>query len=173
MSAVCAVCESEHRHQIEMDLLNGEALENILVKYKNVIPKLTMDQLKIHAVCHIQMPQSSSGESIATKLAFSEAQVLTTSCNEYMATLQRLGQVIDKQLSVVENGEGTIQQALSKSLVDLYIGAGTQIRETVKLLTDAYADMNADDSNKKNKSGLTMLSSALERSRQTFGREAG
>lgn len=169
MSTICVICESSHRHQIELDLLSGESLESIFNRYKSVVSGLTIDQLKIHAVCHIKMPdQSSSGESIATKLAFKEVQALTTSCNEYMATLQRIGGVIDKQLTGVENGDCTIQQAISKSLVDLYIGTGTQIRETVKLLTEAYADMNAKDSEYSNRSGLRMLSNALDRSREQY-----
>lgn len=169
MSAICPICESNHRHSIETAMLDGKPIEQVYMNYKQSIPKLTMDQLKIHAVCHFKTPVSDNGESIATKLAFSEAQTLTTSCNEYMATLQRLGQVIDKKLTDVENGDSTAQQALSKSLVDLYLGTGNQIRETVKLLTDAYKDMNAEDSDSRNKSGLKMLSGALDRSRQKFG----
>lgn len=168
MSTVCKVCESDHRHQIEMDLLSGMSVEQIYMNYKGVVPGLTLDQIKIHAVCHIKT-SSDNGESIATKLAFSEAQMLTTSCNEYMSTLQRLGKVINGQLTHVENGDLTIQQALSKSLVDLYVGTGNQIRESVKLLTEAYADMNADDSNSQSRSGLKMLAGALDRSREKFG----
>lgn len=165
---ICPICESEHRHQIDLALLNGDELESVITSYAKEGKKFTMDQLKIHAVCHLKRTDTSK-ESIATKLAFSEAEALVTSCNEYMVTQQRLGSVISKQLTLVEDGELAVGAALSKSLVDLYLGTGKQINEAVKLLTDAYADMNADEGGRANKSGLALLSSALDRSRQELG----
>ena len=61
-----------------------------------------------------------------------------------MDTLTRLGKVIDTQLDLVDDGSLTLSQAISKSTVDLYLGTGNQIRETVRLLSETYADMNAD-----------------------------
>ena len=46
---ICPICESSHRHQIEVDLLNGDPLEEIMSKGYG---RFSMDQLKIHAVSH-------------------------------------------------------------------------------------------------------------------------
>lgn len=149
-----------------MDLLDGVSLDEVMVKHSNSNHKLfSMDQLKIHAVCHMRIPKNN-GESLASKLAFSEAETLTVSCNEYMATLQRLGDVISTTLTASGADCSEVSKLFSKPFVDLYLGTGREIRETIKLLADTYADMNADSGERQNRSSITMLTSAIERSRK-------
>ena len=83
-----------------------------------------------------------------------------------MATLKRVGVAIESQIASVESGEITVGQALSKSLVDLYLGTGNQIRENVKLLMDAERDMNAGEAEGSNVSSIRRLTEAIERSRK-------
>lgn len=156
----CPVCESKFRHQIEVDLLSGESIEDVAERYE----KLSLDDVKLHAVSHMSITDKSE-ESIATRLAFKEADALTRVHSEYMATLSRLGKVIDSQLDLVDDGSLTLSQAISKSTVDLYLGTGNQIRETVKLLSETYADMNADNGASENKSSISNLVLALNKSR--------
>ena len=159
----CPVCECAHRHQIDIDLLNGDALEEILQrKYGN----FSLDQLRVHAVTHVKIPDGADNESIATRLAVKEADALSDTCTEYMATLKRLGAAIDKQITGVENGEIALGQALSKSVVDLYLGTGNQIRETVRLLIEAEKDMNAAEAEGGNVSSIRKLTEAIDRSRK-------
>ena len=157
---VCPVCESKFRHQIEVDLLSGEAIEDVASKYE----RLSLDDVKLHAVAHMSIIDKSD-DSSATKLALREADVLSRVHSEYMATLTRLGKVIDTQLDLVDDGSLTLAQAISKSTVDLYLGTGNQIRETVRLLSETYADMNADSGAAENKSSIGNLVQALNRSR--------
>lgn len=159
---ICPICESSHRHQIEVDLLNGDPLEEIMSKCYG---RFSMDQLKIHAVSHLKM-EHENNESIATRLAVKEADALSQACAEYMATLKRVGVAIESQIASVESGEITVGQALSKSLVDLYLGTGNQIRENVKLLMDAERDMNAGEAEGSNVSSIRRLTEAIERSRK-------
>lgn len=156
----CPICESNFRHQIEVDLLSGESIETVAQKYE----KFSLDDVKLHAVAHMSI-DSSDKESIATKLAVREAEVLTRVHSEYMATLSRLGATINSQLDMVDDGTVTLSQALPKSSVELYLGTGNQIRETIKLLSETYADMNADNGTMENKSSINNLVIALNKSR--------
>lgn len=158
----CPICSSSNRHQIEVDLLSGDSPEIVMSRGYG---KFSLDELRLHAVSHMDI-RASEGESIATKLAFKEAETLTRVHSEYMATLRRVGQVISDQLDLVSDGSVTIAQALSKSTVDLYLGTGNQIRETVKLLTETYADMNADDGERDNKSSINKLVMAIHNSKE-------
>lgn len=162
---ICPICESIHRHQIDVDLLNGDSLDTIMSRDYG---KFSMDQLKIHAVAHVKISKEpgKEHESIATKLASKEADALSVTCAEYMATLKRLGSAIDSQISSAEDGEITLSQALSKAVVDLYLGTGNQIRETVKLLIEAEKDMNAAESEGSNVSSIRRLTEAIDRSRK-------
>lgn len=156
----CPICESSFRHQIEVDLLNGESIEDVAKKYE----KYPLDAVKLHAVSHMSL-YDEDGDSIATKLAVKEAEVLSRVHSEYMATLARLGETITSQLDLVSDGSLTLSQAIPKSTVDLYLGTGNQIRETIKLLSDTYADMNADSGASENKSSINNLVLALNKSR--------
>lgn len=161
---ICPICNNPNRHQIDTDLLNGDSLEEIVSReYGN----FNLNQLRVHAVTHVKVLDSSSGnESIATRLAVREADALSATCAEYMATLKRLGAAIDTQISIVEDGEISLSQALSKAVVDLYLGTGNQIRETVRLLMEAEKDMNASEAEGGNVSSIKRLTEAVERSRK-------
>lgn len=158
----CPVCDSVARHQVEVALMSGLSPEEIVEKKYG---KFTVEDIRLHAVAHMELLESK--ESIATKLACKEADALTRVHSEYMATLSRLGKVISSQLDQVEDGSITMSQALSKATVDLYLGTGNQIRETVKLLTETYADMNADSGERDNKSSINKLVMAIDRSRNS------
>lgn len=174
---VCPICDHPYRSQIERALMDGVSLEKIMETYNSdtySAPefKFTKDQLRIHSVCHIAMPsQDDVKESIADKLALKEADMLIISCKEYMTTLQHLGSVINTKLSQIQTGEAETRIELTKPMVDLYLGTGAQIRDTVQMMTEAYAEMNADDA-QFSRSGLTVLSNALDRSRKEFGKKA-
>ena len=161
----CPICESSHRHQIETALLNGDSLDSVMNSFANSC-KFSMDQLKVHAVSHLRVPESSSNESIASRLALKEADTLAATCAEYMATLKRVGETIDSQISSVESGDLAIGQALTKSVVDLYLGTGNQIRETVKLLIEAERDLNDSEESSGNVSSIRRLTEAIDRSRR-------
>lgn len=160
---ICPICECVNRHKVDVDLLNGDPLEDIIARKYG---KFTLDQLRVHAVTHVKVPEAKDNESIATRLATKEADTLSATCGEYMATLKRLGAAIDMQISGVESGEIALSQALSKSVVDLYLGTGNQIRETVRLLIEAEKDMNAAEADGGNVSSIRKLTEAIDRSRK-------
>lgn len=167
--ASCPICNHPDRHMIEQDLFDGVSLEDIIINYgKETAHSFTKDQLRIHSVCHIKMPSTGTEDSLANKLSLKETDMLVVACNEYMATLQRLGKVINGKLDQIERGEAETRSEFTKPMVDLYLGTGTQIRDTVKAMSETYATMHGDDVN-VSRSGLSILSSALDRSREKFG----
>lgn len=163
---VCPICEHPHRHSIETAVLNGVDFAEIVQNFSSQKDnhKFTVDHLKIHSLCHMVLP-TKKDESMAAKLGVKEAETLTVAYNEYLATLQRLSGVINVKLGEVERNETQVRHAFTKPLVDLYLGTGKQINDTIKLLADINAEMNAEN-NSRNRTGLEVLSSALDRSRQ-------
>lgn len=116
-------------------------------------------------------------QSLTRKMKLREADMLMTVANEYLVTLKTMGRRINKLASIssidVEDEEKQLKLArlLTKPIVDLYVGIGSEIRQTVK--ATAELDKLLNGSEESQNSGLQALAAAiaLSGSHQSFAEQ--
>lgn len=150
----CIVCQHEQRADIENELLcrqwgaEGFTLESIAEKYK-----IPVRDLQIHALMHLPVQVvKGETESLAKKINMSEAELLRQTASAYYITLQQISAKINKMLS----SDDSELRGITKPLVDLYLGAGAEIRNS----TDCLVKMN-QAINGENNSGLNALAALV------------
>lgn len=154
----CKVCGHPDRMLIENALL-GMSSENIEETLKAVAQEynVTVNELKVHALMHAQMgvtTATSDSTSIARQLKLKEADILSSVVNEYMVTLKTVGRRIN-ELAAHEN----FGRALSKPVVELYLGTGGEIRHAVRTLAELNTLLNGPETS--NAGGLHALANAI------------
>jgi len=103
--------------------------------------------------------------SLTRKMKLREADMLMTVANEYLVTLKTMGRRINKLASIssidVEDEEKQLRLArlLTKPMVELYVGIGSEIRQTVK--ATAELDKLLNGSEESQNSGLQALAAAI------------
>lgn len=184
---VCSICKSADRADIENALLNMTTENGITLDTISDQFGVKMDELKKHALLHSplsigKLPEYESslndvdfseqesdivipvGDSIAKGMKKREADVLATMVNEYLVTMKIVGRRI--HCMAVSEGEDAsdvkLTKLLTKSITDLYLGLGSEIRNTVKTLADIDRMLNGDPDN--NNGGMALLVNALKES---------
>jgi len=108
--------------------------------------------------------------SLTRKMKLREADMLMAVANEYLVTLKTMGRRINKLASIssidVEDEEKQLKLArlLTKPMVDLYVGIGGEIRQTVKATAELDRLLNGPEENPN--SGLQALAAAIAMSHQ-------
>ena len=82
--------------------------------------------------------------------------MLTTVANDYLTTMLTIGARIN---GYVKSDELGFDKLISRQIVELYLGTGAEIRQTVKALADLNTQINGE--NNSAKSGLHALTNAL------------
>ena len=143
----CPICTHPHRREIEDDLMcrqwgtSGVTLESIAEKFG-----VEARDLQVHALMHLPVQQlSNESMSIAQKVNVAEADVLRKTIYNYYITLQNLGMRINADIADRESS----MRSINKGVVDLYLGAGAEIRNA----TDSLVKMN-QAVNGENNSGM-------------------
>lgn len=183
---MCTICDRSDRAEIENAVLNcvanntSDGIDKIAEQYG-----LDLEELKMHALFHTPMvcaedledsvpPEPGDVEkekphdSLTRRMKLREADALTTVSNEYLVTLKTMGRRINKlaQVSSIDIEDQDKQLALAKLLtkpmVDLYIGLGGEIRQTVKTIADIDHLLNGPDDSTG--SGLMKLAEAINQS---------
>lgn len=167
MTNPCIVCKHVRRRDIESAILNidvtkGFSLESVSKEFN--IPEAALRQ---HALFHSPMPvvlaedNTPSAETLASKLKLREADMLVNVSNQYMNTLKVTG---DKIHSMVVPGGDSILLAktLTKPLVDLYVGLGSEIRKNAKTLAELDSLLNGPKDSASE--GLRALAQAIHAS---------
>ena len=146
----CVVCQHVDRVAIENELLcrqwgaSGFTLESIAEKYG-----VPVRDLQVHALMHLPVQQvSGESASIAQKINMVEADALRQTISNYYITLQNLSTRINKEIA----DENSTLRSINKSVVDLYLGAGAEIRNATDCLVKMNQAINGEDS-----SGLSAL----------------
>jgi len=115
-------------------------------------------------------PEPRPRTSLTRKMKLREADMLMTVANEYLVTLKTMGRRINKLASIssidIEDEEKQLQLArlLTKPMVDLYVGIGGEIRQTVKATAELDKLLNGPEENQN--SGLQALAAAIALSHQ-------
>lgn len=168
MTSDCPICNSPDVLEIEQALMCGQSVEDVASQFS-----VSIDQLKVHACFHVaglgaEVIGEGNKDSLARKMKLREADMLSVVSKEYLGTLRTMGKRINKLASVsgidVEDEEKQLKlsKLLTKSMVDLYIGLGTEIRQTVKTMAELDRMLNGPQDNIG--SGLSALAAAIHNS---------
>lgn len=180
MPSKCSICSHEDRAEIEYALLTmyeakTETGEPVTIELVAERFGVELNDLKAHAMFHAPLSGSpsiqgiSEQDSITRQLKLREADVLAGVANEYFVTLKSLGRRINKLAGTSPNPEEDMEKQLmlakmlTKPMVDLYIGVGTEIRQTVKTMAELDKILNGE--NESSTSGLQALAAAIAGSR--------
>lgn len=150
----CTICNHPKRTEIESALLcrqwgaEGFTLDSIAKEFS-----VPIRELQVHALMHLPV-QTVQGDtsSLAQKINMSEAELLRQTASNYYVTLQNIGLKINKLLT----GEDSDLRVINKPLVDLYLGAGAEIRNSTDCLVKMNQAINGEDN-----SGLSALAALV------------
>lgn len=112
-------------------------------------------------------------DSLTRKMKLREADMLAAVGQEYLVTLKTMGRRINKLAQVssidVEDEEKQLKLAklLTKPMVDLYVGLGGEIRQTVKTMAELDRMLNGPQDNLGG--GLNALAAAIRGSDELNG----
>lgn len=155
----CAVCNHEHRADIEGAILSMSPESDVTIKSIAEDYDVPESDVKLHALMHCQMGAADADKStIAKQLKLREADMLLAVVNEYMVTLKTVGRRVNKLAN-----DAMFEKLINKSVVDLYVGMGGEIRNTVKTLAELNSILNGPDNG--NASGLQALAAAISGSK--------
>ena len=116
------------------------------------------------AGCDVQV-RPEPRDSLTRKMKLREADMLAAVGQEYLVTLKTMGRRINKLAQVssidIEDEEKQLKLAklLTKPMVDLYVGLGGEIRQTVKTMAELDRMLNGPEDNLS--SGLGALAAAI------------
>lgn len=189
---LCKICSSPHRAEIENAILSMVAdappsdvrsIESIAKHFE-----VPLEELKMHALFHTPLVGEADvtalkseepsepekpRESLTRKMKLREADMLAAVGNEYLVTLKAMGRRINKLAQVssidIEDQEKQLQLAklLTKPMVDLYVGLGGEIRQTVKTMAEIDRMLNGPQDNLGG--GLNALAAAIRGSDPSNG----
>lgn len=148
---------------------------------------VSLDELKMHALFHtplvgdgdieqlepdapvtleLEQPKAQPRDSLTRRMKLREADMLAAVGNEYLVTLKTMGRRINKLAQVssidIEDEEKQLKLAklLTKPMVDLYVGLGGEIRQTVKTMAELDRLLNGPEEGAT--SGLVALAKAIQ-----------
>lgn len=178
---MCKICDKTNRIDIESSIIrmsedHEQTIEQIAEQYK-----VDVDELKTHALFHTPLvracdldpnfeytPQPSnpnSHDSLTRQMKLREADLLSEVANEYLLTMKTMGRRINRMAQIVsidaEDSEKEVKLAklLTKPMVELYIGAGGEVRQTVKTMAEINRLLNGEAD--PTLSGLSALADAI------------
>lgn len=164
----CLICSHPKVAEIEQALLGGMPVERVADQYE-----VSVDELKMHACFHVagigaDVMGESNQDSLTRKMKLREADMLSTVSKEYLSTLRAMSRRINKLAEVGgssaddDEKQMKLSKLLTKSMVDLYIGLGTEIRQTVKTMAELDRMLNGPQDSVG--AGLSALANAIHNS---------
>lgn len=120
-----------------------------------------------------EVAKAAPRDSLTRRMKLREADMLAAVGNEYLVTLKTMGRRINKLAQVssidIEDEEKQLKLAklLTKPMVDLYVGLGGEIRQTVKTMAELDRLLNGPEESAT--SGLVALAKAIQGSDSTDG----
>ena len=112
-------------------------------------------------------------DSLTRRMKLREADLLAAVGNEYLVTMKTMGRRINKLAQVseidIEDNDRQLKLAklLTKPMVDLYVGLGGEIRQTVKTMAELDRLLNGPEDSAT--SGLVALAKAIQGSDKLDG----
>lgn len=153
----CNICNHHQRREIEDYILAVDtpgfqmSLNDVAVQFG-----VSLQDLQVHALMHTplirleEIPEEEADNnitSIAASLKKQEAGILYAVAEEYFHTFKQTGKEIRQRLAPARDmtdPDAAIKKMLPKEMVDLYIGAGNNIRQTVNSIVDMNQKVNGE-----------------------------
>lgn len=111
----------------------------------------------------VDLPELLINPSLTHQMKLRESDMLLLSAQEYLMTLQNVGRRINRIAnhndSEIDN-DFLFAKYITKPLVDLYVGTGRELRETLRAIADVNQIVNGPKEN--DGSGLTALANAIK-----------
>ena len=154
----CPICSHALLHEIDAALLQPDLSIDAVARDYCV----DVLSLKIHALLHTP---DETGASLGRKLKLREADMLTITASEYLQTLVEVGVRIKSHLADIGDPDASIrfEKLLTPAVVQLYLGTGSEVRNTVKALAELDQLLNGEQNSTS--SGLQALALAINRSK--------
>lgn len=160
----CPICESPFRAEIETALFkmtpnDSSEMMNEVAKHYGV----AIESLRDHVLFHTTL---DSKDSLVRQIKMREADMLSMVALDQMTTVKMIGNRIRKAAGESSGSEDwRFEKAVTKPIVDLYVGASDGLRKNVQTIADINQMLNGpkDDG----LSGLAALANALNASRKT------
>lgn len=196
MPSLCTICNHPDRAEIENAILSmtdgsKTSIEVIAEQYD-----VSLADLKMHALFHTplvgaadleelrdaetlgdteqtEVVRAAPRDSLTRRMKLREADLLAAVGNEYLVTMKTMGRRINKLAQVseidVEDNDRQLKLAklLTKPMVDLYVGLGGEIRQTVKTMAELDRLLNGPEDSAT--SGLVALAKAIQGSDKLDG----
>ena len=196
MPSMCTICNHPDRAEIENAILSmtdgvKTSIEVIAEQYD-----VSLSDLKMHALFHTPLVNAADIEelrdaetlgdteqtvaarptprdSLTRRMKLREADLLAAVGNEYLVTMKTMGRRINKLAQVseidIEDNDRQLKLAklLTKPMVDLYVGLGGEIRQTVKTMAELDRLLNGPEDSAT--SGLVALAKAIQGSDKLDG----
>lgn len=165
----CVVCKHPRRDEIEAVLYRMTPKNaDELLKQLSEAYDIDIGNLERHALFHACMDLSPAGEetSIVRQIKLRETDLLAQCAKDYADTLALVGSRIRTKARNESDKDGMddtrFERAMTKGLVELYLGCGDNVRKTIKDITDINQLLNGpkDDG----LSGLGALAAAISAS---------
>ena len=196
MPSLCTICNHPDRAEIENAILSmtdgsKTSIEVIAEQYD-----VSLADLKMHALFHTPLVgaadleelrdaealgdteqtvavRATPRDSLTRRMKLREADLLAAVGNEYLVTMKTMGRRINKLAQVseidIEDNDRQLKLAklLTKPMVDLYVGLGGEIRQTVKTMAELDRLLNGPEDSAT--SGLMALAKAIQGSDKLDG----
>ena len=193
MPSTCTICNHPDRAEIENAILSmtdgvKTSIEAIAEQYD-----VSLSDLKMHALFHTplvgaadieelrdagdteqtEVERPAPRDSLTRRMKLREADLLAAVGNEYLVTMKTMGRRINKLAQVseidIEDNDRQLKLAklLTKPMVDLYVGLGGEIRQTVKTMAELDRLLNGPEDSAT--SGLVALAKAIQGSDKLDG----
>ena len=196
MPSLCTICNHPDRAEIENAILSmtdglKTSIEVIAEQYD-----VSLSDLKMHALFHTplvgaadieelrdaetlgdteqtEVVRAAPRDSLTRRMKLREADLLAAVGNEYLVTMKTMGRRINKLAQVseidIEDNDRQLKLAklLTKPMVDLYVGLGGEIRQTVKTMAELDRLLNGPEDSAT--SGLVALAKAIQGSDKLDG----
>lgn len=185
MSHVCTICNRSDRAEIEAAILamSPGCAKGSQFSVESIAGRFNVDveELKAHALFHTpvvgeqdlgcEVPKDRQRDSLTRKMHLREADLLSEVSNEYLTTLKNMGRRINSLLNsgaegglIEEDRQLKTAKLLTKPMVELYLGLGSEIRSNVKVMADLDRQLNGPKDSLG--SGLEALAAAINGSGQ-------
>lgn len=160
----CKICEHPRVQEINEAILNMNVREDSLELIAESFGVDAVD-LARHAIMDISA--TPPVESLARQLKLKEADTLAALQTEYMQTVTKTGEFIRGIIADCDCASEAAEKIatvklITKPMVDLYVGTGSEVRNTARTLADLKQILQGGEGGPL--SGLAALAAAIQSS---------
>ena len=169
---MCPVCGHPNRDEIEAVLyrVTPKNADDVLQQLADTYD-IDVEAFETHAMFHAALDLTPAGEetSIVRQLKLREVDVLAQCAKDYADTLSLVGSRIRTKARNESDADGIddtrFERSMTKSLVELYLGCGDNVRKTVKDIAEINQTLNGPKD--EGLTGLGALAAAIQGSMAT------